>query len=119
VVCPKGLLEELDRTRAQKAELGPLIISAAAHVVFPYHRLLDQLEECARGENKIGTTTRGIGPAYQDKVARIGIRMGEFVDPLRFPLRLREVLTMKNRLLMLLGGEPLQYETLLAEYMGY
>ena len=119
VVCPKGLLEELDRTRAQKAELGPLLISAAAHVVFPYHRLLDQLEECARGENKIGTTTRGIGPAYQDKVARIGIRMGEFVDPLRFPLRLREVLTMKNRLLMLLGGEPLQYEALLAEYMGY
>src|SRR5579862_5029434 len=119
VVCPRGLLEELDRTRTMKADLGPLLVSAAAHVVFPYHRLLDQLEECARGENKIGTTTRGIGPAYQDKVARIGIRMGEFVDPHRFPHRLREVLTVKNRLLLLLGAEPLHYEALLEEYSGY
>ncbi|MHB8637783.1 MAG: adenylosuccinate synthase [Fimbriimonadaceae bacterium] len=119
VVCPKGLLDELDRTRALRPELGPLLISAAAHVVFPYHRLLDQLEECARGANKIGTTSRGIGPAYEDKVARIGIRMGEFVDPLRFPHRLREVLTVKNRLLMLLGGQPIHYAELLEEYTGY
>ena len=119
VVCPRGLLDELDRTRAQKADLGKLLVSSAAHVVFPYHRLLDQLEECARGENKIGTTTRGIGPAYQDKVARIGIRMGEFVDQARFPIRLREVLTAKNRLLLLLGAEPIHYEALLSEYSAY
>jgi adenylosuccinate synthase len=75
VVCPKGLLEEWDRTLSQKSDLGELIISSAAHVVFPYHRMLDSLEEEARGNNKIGTTSRGIGPAYQDKVARIGIRM--------------------------------------------
>lgn len=119
VVCPKGLLEELDRTKAKQAELGKLIISSAAHVVFPYHRMLDCLEEEARGVNKIGTTSRGIGPAYQDKVARFGIRMGEFVDPARFQNRLSEVLAYKNRLLTLLGGEPLDFATLYEEYSAY
>ncbi len=119
VVCPKGLLEELDRTLAQKSDLGPLRISSAAHVVFPYHRMLDKLEEEARGENKIGTTSRGIGPAYQDKVARIGIRMGEFVDAARFPGRLKEVLAVKNRLLQMFGAEPLDYESMLSEFQAY
>ncbi len=119
VVCPKGLLEEWDRTIAQQSELGDLIISSAAHVVFPYHRMLDALEEEARGENKIGTTTRGIGPAYQDKVARIGIRMGEFVCKKRFPRRLKEVLEVKNRYLALFGKEPLSYDEILAEYTAY
>ncbi|MCX6342365.1 MAG: adenylosuccinate synthase [Fimbriimonadales bacterium] len=119
VVCPKGLLEEWDRTLSQKSDLGELIISSAAHVVFPYHRMLDSLEEEARGNNKIGTTSRGIGPAYQDKVARIGIRMGEFVDAARFPSRLREVLEVKNRYMSMFGKEPLNYDDLLAEYTAY
>ncbi|MCE2766275.1 MAG: adenylosuccinate synthase [Fimbriimonadaceae bacterium] len=119
VVCPKGLLEEWDRTLSQKSDLGELIISSAAHVVFPYHRMLDSLEEEARGNNKIGTTSRGIGPAYQDKVARIGIRMGEFVDAARFPIRLREVLEVKNRYMSMFGKEPLNYDDLLAEYTAY
>ncbi|MCH7945717.1 MAG: adenylosuccinate synthetase, partial [Armatimonadetes bacterium] len=80
-ICPKSLLEEIATTKKQQKELGDLAVSPAAHVVFPYHRLLDKLEEEARGENKIGTTSRGIGPAYTDKVQRIGIRMGEFVHP--------------------------------------
>lgn len=119
VVCPKGLLEEWDRTLAQQSELGELIISSAAHVVFPYHRMLDSLEEEARGNNKIGTTSRGIGPAYQDKVARIGIRMGEFVCKERFPKRLKEVLEVKNRYLSLFGKDPISYDELLAEYSAY
>ncbi len=119
VVCPKGLLEELDRTRAQKSDLGTLLISSAAHVVFPYHRMLDSLEEEARGSNPIGTTSRGIGPAYQDKVARIGIRMGEFVDPKIFPTRFAEVVQVKNRMLAMFGKEPLDYSALLAEYQAY
>ena len=119
VVCPKGLLEEWDRTLSQKSDLGELIISSAAHVVFPYHRMLDSLEEEARGNNKIGTTSRGIGPAYQDKVARIGIRMGEFVDAIRFPSRLREVLEVKNRYMSMFGKEPLNYDDLLSEYTAY
>lgn len=116
VIDPKALLDEWDRTLAQRSELGNLIISPAAHVVFPYHRMLDRLEEQARGDNPIGTTSRGIGPAYQDKVGRFGIRMGEFTDPAVFPGRLREVLEYKNRLLCMFGGEPLAYEPLLSEF---
>jgi adenylosuccinate synthase len=119
VVCPKHLIEEIDRTRAQRAELGELIVSPAAHVVFPYHRLLDALEEEARGENKIGTTSRGIGPAYTDKVSRIGIRMGEFVDPQIFEKRLRDVLAVKNRLLRMFDHEEIAFDALFAEYAAY
>ncbi|HZH98699.1 MAG TPA: adenylosuccinate synthase, partial [Fimbriimonadaceae bacterium] len=119
VVCPKGLLEELDATLAKKEDLGTLKISSGAHVVFPYHRMLDRLEESARGENKIGTTSRGIGPAYQDKVARIGIRMGEFVRPEIFRTRLQEVLSYKNRLLHMHGEEPISFDQLHAEYTQY
>lgn len=121
VVDPKGLLEELDRTIAQTGgvPLGELKISAAAHVVFPYHRMLDKLEEDARGENKIGTTSRGIGPAYQDKVARIGIRMGELVEPGIFCSRLREVLAYKNGLLQIFGQSPIGFDELHREYSAY
>lgn len=119
VICPKGLIEELERTLAMRPQIGTLLISAGAHVVFPYHRMLDRLEEEARGENKIGTTSRGIGPAYQDKVARFGIRMGEFVDPEIFKIRLREVLGYKNRLLEMFGEPPLDFDELYTEYCGY
>ena len=119
VVCPKGLLEELARTLEQKKDLGTLQISSAAHVVFPYHRMLDALEEEARGENKIGTTSRGIGPAYQDKVARFGIRMGEYVQPELFKMRLKEVLAYKNRLLQMFGSPTLEFDALFDEYSGY
>ncbi len=119
VICPKGLLDELGATRAKRAKLGTLIISAGAHVVFPYHRMLDRLEEEARGENKIGTTSRGIGPAYQDKVARHGIRMGEFVNPAIFRKRMTEVLAYKNRLLEMFGEPPLSLEKLIEEYEIY
>jgi adenylosuccinate synthase len=81
--------------------------------------MLDALEEEARGENRIGTTSRGIGPAYQDKVARFGIRMGEFVDPTRFKQRLQEVLAYKNRLLEMFGSAPIAFEGLYEEYSKY
>ncbi len=119
VICPKALLEEYDRTRAMQPELGTLRISAAAHVVFPYHRMLDQLEEEARGQHKIGTTSRGIGPTYQDKVGRFGIRIGEMVDPGVFEERLRGVLDMKNRLLAMFGQAPLEFQPLFDEYSAY
>lgn len=119
VICPKGLLDELDATRSQQAELGTLRISKGAHLVLPYHRMLDRLEEDARGENKIGTTSRGIGPAYQDKVARFGIRMSEFVHPDVFRTRLRVVLATKNRLLEMFGEAPLAFDPLYEEYSAY
>jgi adenylosuccinate synthase len=118
-ICPKSLLDELARTREMQADLGTLKISPAAHVVFPHHRLLDQLEESARGDNKIGTTSRGIGPMYTDKVQRVGIRFGEFVRPEIFRDRFRTVLEFKNRLIELLGGEALDFESLYREYTAY
>lgn len=118
-LCPKSLLDEIRDTKAQQSELGELRISPAAHVVFPYHRLLDELEEGARGDNKIGTTSRGIGPMYTDKVQRIGIRMGEFVQPELFRERLSQVLEFKNRLIHLLGGQPVDGDALYAEYEEY
>lgn len=119
VICPKSLLEEIEATKAQQEELGGLMISPAAHVVFPYHRVLDGLEEAARGESKIGTTSRGIGPAYTDKVHRLGIRMGEFVRPDLFKARLKEVLSFKDKLIELLGGEPIPFDGLYEEYSRY
>jgi adenylosuccinate synthase len=119
VVDPKGLLDELDRTLALKSDLGELVVSSGAHVIFPYHRLLDSLEEAARGSNKIGTTARGIGPAYQDKVARHGIRMGEFVEPTIFAERLRDVLEVKNRMLAAFGSPPIEFDDLYTEYSAY
>lgn len=119
VVCPKSLLEEFDRLQSMRGEHGDLLISSAAHVVFPYHRRLDALEEDARGANKIGTTSRGIGPAYQDKVARTGIRMGEFVRPEELQHRLREVLGVKNRLMQMFGEPPMAFEAIHSEYAGY
>jgi adenylosuccinate synthase len=118
-ICPKSLIDELAATRAQQADLGRLLVSPSAHVVFPYHRLLDTLEESARGANKIGTTSRGIGPCYTDKVQRTGIRMGDFVRPEAFRQRLAEVLEGKNRLIQLLGGEPFAFDALYDEYARY
>jgi len=119
VICPRSLLEELSKTREKRANLGKLLISSSAHVVFPYHQRLDELEESARGENPIGTTSRGIGPAYQDKVARIGIRMAEFVDPAIFPKRFKELVSYKNKLMEMFNAPGLDFDKLLVEYSAY
>jgi adenylosuccinate synthase len=85
----------------------------------PYHLALDKYEEEARGANPIGTTSRGIGPAYQDKVGRFGIRMGEFVQPEKFRARLAEVLAYKNRMIAMFGGAPFDLDLLYSEYSTY
>lgn len=119
VVCPKALLEEMAELERLAGRLGRLLISGSAHVVMPYHRALDEAEERLRGETGIGTTRRGIGPAYQDKAARIGIRMWDFVDPARFGPRLSQALEFKNRILRAYGEDPLDYHAVLAEYSAY
>jgi adenylosuccinate synthase len=116
VICPKTLLAELDRAKDFPEGAGNLAISSGAHLVLPYHVALDQLEERARGANSIGTTSRGIGPAYEDKVGRNGIRMAEFLDPMRFRDRLCDALIVKNRRIGQLGGQPFEVEAILAEY---
>ncbi len=116
VIDPVILMQELQSLQARGISLSNLKISGAAHVILPWHRLQDELEENARGEEKIGTTGRGIGPAYADKAARMGIRMAEFVHPQRFAARLQTVLAHKNRLLTgVYGAEPLKAENILQE----
>jgi len=99
VVDPQVLTEEIRSLQAQGVTVDNLLVSASAHVVMPYHRLLDALEEKQRGSAQIGTTCRGIGPAYADKAARKGIRMADLRQPERFATVLRRALEEKSRLL--------------------
>ncbi len=120
VIDPQVLLEELNYLRVRGVKIGKLLISSNAQVIMPYHRLLDGLEEEARRENKIGTTKRGIGPAYMDKTARTGIRVIDLLDEAEFATKLRRNLEEKNNILTkLYGAEPLGFEEIYREYCGY
>ncbi|WDN87281.1 adenylosuccinate synthase [Desulfosarcina sp. BuS5] len=98
VVDPKVLINELDALRAMGIEVGfdNLKISEKAHIIMPYHKLIDLEREKKKGDNKIGTTGRGIGPAYEDKAARMGIRFSELIDSEVFIEKLKIVLDEKN-----------------------
>ena len=120
VVDPKGLISEMDELRHLGVDVSHLYISERAHVVMPYHFLLDRLEEEARGADKIDSTQRGIGPAYVDKHARIGIRMGELFDVDAFRSKLASILQQKNRMIIQIYGQPpLSLEEIHGEYFGY
>jgi adenylosuccinate synthase len=120
VVDPKGLIAELDELRSLGVDVSHLCISERAHVVMPYHFLLDRLEEEARGADKIDSTQRGIGPAYVDKHARIGIRMGELLDVDAFRSKLASILQQKNRMITQIYGQPpLSLEEIHGEYFSY
>ncbi|MEX2431275.1 MAG: adenylosuccinate synthase [Dehalococcoidia bacterium] len=120
VVDPKTLLEELHDLESRGVDTSRLLISDRAHVVMPYHVLLDELEEKARGANAIGTTGRGIGPAYVDKTARVGIRMGDLLDETYLRTRIEAAVQQKNVLLTkVYGAEPVNADLLLAQYLDY
>ncbi|MGE5577194.1 MAG: adenylosuccinate synthase [Syntrophothermus sp.] len=121
VIDPQVLLEEIAQLEARGISVKGLRISEKAHVIMPYQRLLDRLEEESRSENeRIGTTGRGIGPCYVDKVARTGIRMIDLVDPEALAERLAAFLPAKNKLLTgVYGQPPLRLEEILAEYQAY
>jgi adenylosuccinate synthase len=99
VINPQALIEELDYLEENGVSLDNLRISDRAHLIMPYHIRLDQAEESRKGEGKIGTTGKGIGPAYMDKAARIGIRVGDLLNPTRFAEKLKQNLVEKNRIL--------------------
>lgn len=100
VVDPFALLEEIEMLASHGISVhGRLYISNRAHLIMPYHRLLEEADEKARAEQKIGTTSRGIGPSYEDKMGRRGIRMGDLLDPELFREKLRANLLNKNELL--------------------
>lgn len=120
VVDPKALIAELDQLRALDLDISRLYISDRAHVVMPYHMVLDRVEEESRGAEKIGATMRGIGPAYVDKYSRVGIRMADLLDPDTFRAKLASTLAQKNRMITEIYGEqPLSLEVIHTEYVGY
>lgn len=123
VIDPRTLLEEFQELSKHGLDLTRVHISDRAHVIMPYHILLDQLEERDRdaaGNEKIGTTTRGVGPAYVDKYSRIGIRMADLLDVDQFRTKLAYVLRQKNRLLtQIYGHAPLNLEEIHREYYNY
>jgi adenylosuccinate synthase len=99
VVDPQALFAEIDELTKNGIDVGErIVVSDKAHVILPYHRDLDLLSEARRGERKIGTTSRGIGPAYEDKIARRGIRVGDLVDPVSLEQNVRDNVTARNRL---------------------
>jgi adenylosuccinate synthase len=118
VVDPQALVSELDTLAKAGVDVnGRLFLSNRAHVIFPYHRQMDRASEAARGANKIGTTSRGIGPAYEDKMARRGLRMADLVDPELFRRRLEPVLREKNAIAQAAFGEPLDTSGLVENYL--
>ncbi len=104
VVDPSALLTEIEELQGRGVDTAQLYVSDRAHVVMPYHVLLDQLEEQARGSSALGTTGRGIGPAYVDKAARVGIRVGDLLDEAYLASRLEAVLEQKNAVLTKVYG---------------
>lgn len=106
VVNPQSLLDEMGSLDKAGVALDNLWISTRAQMLMPYHRTLDVLEESARGQDTIGTTKRGIGPAYADKAARSGLRMGDLLQPEWLETRLDNALRTTNRKIEILGGDP-------------
>jgi len=120
VVDPAALIKELESLEKQGISTANLRISQRAHVIFPYHQKLDQMEEERKGNNKIGTTCRGIGPAYTDKSARAGIRMIDLLDTEDFPVLLKANMESKNQILTeVYGGKALDYSEVFDSYRGY
>ncbi len=120
VIDPAVLIAELENLAKKNINTENLRISHRAHIIFPYHQRLDLYEEERKGARKIGTTCRGIGPAYMDKAARTGIRVADLIDPEEFPVRLEYALQEKNKLLnQVYGAEGFAYEEILAAYSKY
>ena len=122
VIDPGVLLKELGELRAAGycADEHNLRISDRSHIIMPYHREIDKHRETAKGAKKIGTTGRGIGPVYEDKAARRGIKLSDLIDPETFSDRLGTVLEERNSYLTkVLGSEPLKFDEIFEEYNAF
>ncbi|CEK36337.1 adenylosuccinate synthase [Paeniclostridium sordellii] len=120
VFDPKGFLEELAKLNADNINTKNIKISDRAHVIFPYHKELDALAEEARGDNKIGTTKKGIGPCYMDKTERSGIRICDLMDKDIFAKKLKAQIEDKNKLVKnIYGAEGFDFDAIYNEYLGY
>jgi adenylosuccinate synthase len=120
VIDPAVLLEELAGLEQRGVDTSRLVISADAHLIMPHHRALDRVVERYLGSAKIGTTGRGIGPAYGDKVARIGIRVQDLLDPGILRAKLDITLREKNQVLVkVYNRRAIEADAVVAEYLGY
>ena len=118
VLHPPSFLKEMEELKADGISLDRLFISANAHVILPTHMLLDRLQEEARGGAQIGTTRKGIGPAYSDKIARRGVRLADMMDETMFRLALERNLATTNLMLEgMYGHAPVSVEEILEEYL--
>jgi len=117
VVDPVSLVGEIEGLRKLGIKVKDnLFLSETAHLVFPYHRELDAQREILKGKNKIGTTKRGIGPAYGDKAARTGLRVLDLVNPERFRKQLEFKIRENNEILKAFGAKPLSFKAVHDEY---
>ncbi len=121
VVSPPAFFREIEDllSGGASADAGRIVVSDKAHLIMPYHPVIERISEERRGAKKIGTTCRGIGPAYEDKAARMGIRAGDLrnLDALRE--KIRENVEVKNRLLAAYGAPALDADAIFEEYAGY
>lgn len=117
VIDPKAFFEEVDQIQEQGISITPerLKVSSRAHLIMPYHRALDHTSEERLGNEKIGTTLRGIGPAYEDKAGRRGIRVSDALVPELLKLRIERNLEEANRIIVLYGREPLRSDEIFKE----
>src|SRR5471032_869489 len=117
VIDPLALFAEIDELTKNGIDVaGRILVSDKAHLILPYHRDLDLLSEARRGERKIGTTSRGIGPAYEDKIARRGIRVGDLNDPKGLEQNVRDNVNARNRLVQ---DSTMEWKPVLDQLMSY
>jgi len=122
VLDPEVFIMEITKLKAggYLKDDKSLLLSEALHIIMPYHKRIDIAREAKSGAKKIGTTGRGIGPAYEDKIGRRGIRLMDLLDEKTFSRKVKEVLEEKNLILtQLLGDKPFTFEEIYNEYMGY
>jgi adenylosuccinate synthase len=119
VVDLPTLFKEIDSLESRGISTARLKVSSLAHLIFPWHQAIDAALEAARGDGKIGTTLKGIGPAYVDKVKRSGIRVGEVLNPATFETKVRERATAARREVSDIGGDTFDVEQVVAEFVAY
>lgn len=120
VIDPAVLIDEIEMVKREGIKQGPLVLSSNAHLIMPYHKMLDAAQEVKLGKAQIGTTGRGIGPAYADKSARVGIRLQDLLDEKIMKKKLEAALKVKNPLLeKMYGMEPLSASELVKEFRVY
>src|SRR6516164_6561443 len=119
VVDPVALVNEIEQLRRAGVKIGKnLLVSDTAHLVLPYHRALDEQRELRKGVTKIGTTKRGIGPAYGDKAARAGLRISDLMQPTLFSKKLEAKMRENNAILRALGAEPNDFREVNQRYLA-